>query len=64
MAQNGTQQVDDLLADLRESLREELNLARVPDKIKYLRFSFPAASENAGKDFVRGDAKRAELTSG
>jgi hypothetical protein len=64
MAQNGTHPLDDLLADLRQSLREELDLERVPDKIKYLRFSFPPAPESAAKDFVRGDGKRAGLTSG
>jgi hypothetical protein len=64
IAQNGAHSLDDLLADLRQSLREELDLDRVPDQIKYLRFSFPLAPESAAKDSIRGNGKRAKLTNG
>ncbi len=64
MAQNGTHSLDELLADLRRSLREELDLERVPDTINYLRFSFPSPSDSVTKNYVRGDGKRTELANG
>jgi hypothetical protein len=45
MARNKTHSLDPLLADLRRSLREELDLEYVPNNIKYLRFSFPPTNE-------------------
>jgi hypothetical protein len=45
IALKGSHPLDPLLIDLRQSLREELNLEPVPPKIEFLRFSFAGARE-------------------
>jgi len=39
MARDRTSSLDDLLFDLRQSLRSELELERVSEKVIFLRFS-------------------------
>jgi len=46
MAEHRMHSLDELLADLRQSLRVELDLERVPEGIKYLRFQFPPVSDS------------------
>ncbi len=59
MAESSTHSLDPLLADLRQSLRNELDLECLLDKLKYLRFSFP---DSTLKSHVRSDGKRAGPT--
>jgi hypothetical protein len=40
MAMNHSAEMDELLADLRQDLRKELNLEVVPRKIKHLRIIY------------------------
>lgn len=47
LVEKGTHELDSLISDLRQSLRNELDLEAVPPGIKYLRFSFPSEKDQS-----------------
>lgn len=61
MVKNGEHSLNELLFDLRKSLREELDLERVPDKLRFLRLSLPTPNVSVAEDSLRRVGKKSGL---